>query len=145
MDTFTDLLRVEVDFSQSHLLFPTIVGWLLVVLLVAVLIVYRREWLPRVTGSGGARRRQPVDLRRLLGCLVVTTVYFAAMEPVGRAVAPNTGVGFLLCSIVFGVALSRLFVHDIDRRKWLAIGASSVATPLFVWAIFAYVFRITLP
>jgi len=55
------------------------------------------------------------------------------------------GIGFLLTSIVYGFALSLLFVHDINKHKWMLIALSSVLTPLVVWVVFSYVFRITLP
>lgn len=147
MDTLSELLKVQVDFSQSHVLFPTIIQWLLLALLGLIAIVHGPRRLARARAArteGLPAGRKPVDWKRLGGCLALTVVWFMAMEPVGRLL-PNTGIGFLLSSIPYGVALSWLFVHDIDRRKWLLIGASSVLTPLAVWAIFAYVFKITLP
>ena len=85
-----------------------------------------------------------VDKRRLFGALALTLVYFAAMQPVGL-LCPNSGIGFLLTSIVYGFALSWLFVHDLDKRKWILIASSSVLTPLVVWTVFSTVFKITLP
>lgn len=147
MDTLSELLKVQVDFNQSHLLFPTLIQWLLLALLGLMAIVYGPQQLAKARAAraaGAPAARKPVDWKRLGGFLALTVAWFMAMEPLGRP-WPNTGIGFLLSAMPYGAALSRLFVHDIDRRKWLLIGASSVLTPLAVWAIFAYVFKITLP
>jgi hypothetical protein len=147
MDTLSEMLKVQVDFSQSHLLFPNLIQWLLLFLLGLIAVVYGPQQLAKARAaraSGAPTQRKPVDFKRLGGLLALTVVYFFAMEPLGRLL-PNTGIGFLLSSIPYGVALSWLFVHDINRHKWMLIGISSVATPLVVWALFAYVFKITLP
>lgn len=147
MDSLAEMLKVQIDFNQSHLLFPSLIQWLLLLLLGLIAIVHGPQQLAKARAARAAAEpaaRKPVDWKRLGGFLALTVVWFVAMEPLGRLL-PNTGIGFLLSSMPYGVALSRLFVHDIDRRKWLLIGASSVLTPLFVWAIFAYVFKITLP
>ena len=147
MATLSDMLKVQVDFNQSHLLFPSLVQWLLLFLLGLIIIVYGPQQLAKVRAAraqAAPTARKPVDWKRFGGFLVLTVVYFLAMEPLGRLL-PNTGIGFLLSSIPYGVVLSWLFVHDIDRHKWMLIAASSVLTPLAVWAIFAYVFKITLP
>lgn len=148
MNTLSEMLKVQVEFSQSHLLFPSLVQWLLLVLLALIAIVYGPQKLAQARAARAAGAppvaRQPVDWKRLGGFLALTVVWFVAMEPLGRLL-PNTGAGFLLSSIPYGLALSWLFVHDIDRHKWVLIAVSSVLTPLAVWAVFAYVFKITLP
>jgi len=147
MDTLSEMLKVQIDFNQSHLLFPSLIQWLLLVLLGLIAIVYGPRQLAKARAArtqAEPAARQRVDWRRLGGFLALTVVWFVSMEPLGRLL-PNTGIGFLLSSIPYGVALSWLFVHDIDRHKWMLIGVSSVLTPLAVWAIFAYVFKITLP
>ena len=150
MDTLASLLKVHIDFKQSHLLFPNLIQWLLGILMVLIALVYGPQQLAKsraaagkAAAAGGAKGK-PVDWKRLGGFLALTVLYFAAMEPAGRLL-PNTGAGFLLCSIPYSALLSWLFVHDINRRKWLLIAGSSVLTPLLVWAIFAFVFKITLP
>ncbi len=146
MEQISDLLKIHLTFDKSHLFFPTIVEWLLGFLLLAIAIVHGPELIAQWR-SGAFRSRLAnweVDKRRLFGCLAMTLVYFAAMEPVGL-IYPNGGVGFLLTSIVYGFALSWLFGRDLDRRKWILIGSSSVLTPLVVWFVFSTVFKITLP
>jgi hypothetical protein len=147
MDTLSEMLKVQVDFNQSHLLFPTLIQWLLLVLLGLMALVYGPPYLARsraARGQAAPATRKPADWVRLGGFLALTAVWFMAMEPVGRLL-PNTGLGFLLTSMPYGVALSWLFVHDLNRHKWRLIAASSVVTPLVVWAVFAYLFKITLP
>ena len=147
MDTLSEMLKVQIDFNQSHLLFPSLIQWLLLVLLGLMAVVYVPQRMAKVRAARAQATpaaRKPVDWLRLGGFLALTAVWFMVMEPLGRLL-PNTGIGFLLSSIPYGVALSWLFVHDINRRKWMLIGASSVLTPLAVWAVFAYVFKITLP
>jgi len=146
MESLSNLLKVHVDFDRSHLLFPTIIEWVLGILLLAIIVVHGREVLEQWRASGLRRRiaQWQVDRKRLFGCLALTLVYFAAMEPVGQ-VYPNAGVGFLLTSIAYGLLLSWLFVHGTSRRKWVLISLNSVLTPLVVWLVFSHVFRITLP
>jgi hypothetical protein len=147
MDTLSNMLKVQVAFDQSHLLFPSLIQWLLLFLLGLIAIVYGPQQLAKARGAkakAAPAARKPVDWQRLVGLLLLTVVWFVAMEPIGKLL-PNTGIGFLLSSMPYGVALSWLFVHDINRRKWMLIGVSSVLTPLAVWAVFAYVFKITLP
>lgn len=146
MKHFADLFKVHIVFDQSHLLFPSIIEWVLGLLLLAIAVVHGPELLAQWRdGAMKARLTNwQVDKKRLFGCVVLTAAYFAAMEPVGR-IYPNSGVGFLITSIVYGFALSWLFVHDNSRRKTILMWLSSVITPAVVWVVFAHVFRITLP
>lgn len=146
MQTLSELLKVQIDFERSHLLFPTIIEWVLAGLVLAIIIVHGPELLAQWRG-GAIRDRLAhwqVDRKRLFGCLALTLAYFIAMEPIGT-LYPNSGIGFLLSSIVYGFALSLLFVRNLNRHKWILIALSSVLTPLLVWLVFAHVFRITLP
>ncbi|HEX5739455.1 MAG TPA: tripartite tricarboxylate transporter TctB family protein [Hydrogenophaga sp.] len=142
----SDLFKVQIDFDRSHLVFPAIVEWLLIVF--ALAIVVQRRALIRATLGRVFTRLAPASWRfdqaRLFGTLALTVAYFLAMEPVGR-VLPNTGIGFVICSIVFFLALARLLVHDITPRKWLSIGLASFIGPLLVWYVFSEIFRVTLP
>ncbi|MBT0959552.1 tripartite tricarboxylate transporter TctB family protein [Denitromonas iodatirespirans] len=146
MEKISDFFKVRIDFDQSHLFFPTIVEWVLVVLMLAIVVTHGRHWVARwrETPLGARIRAWEIDKRRLFGCLTLTPVYFAVMEPVGT-IYPNTGVGFLLTSYVYGFALSWLFVHDNNRRKTLLMALNALVTPTVVWFVFAHIFRITLP
>jgi hypothetical protein len=146
MASLTELLKIHLEFEQSHLFFPRIVEWTLFGLLLAIAVVHGPELLAQWR-SGGARGRigqWQVDKKRLFGCLALTAIYFTVMEPVGK-LYPNSGIGFLLSSIVYGFLLSWLFVRDISRRKVTLMALSSVCTPFLVWLVFSHVFKITLP
>lgn len=146
MEKINDLFKVNVDFSQSHLLFPSIIEWVMAGLLVAIVIVHGRELVAQWREAPLLTRLKgwEFDKRRLLGSLILTPVYFALMEPVGRLV-PNSGIGFLLTSMVYGFALSWLFVRDNTRRKTILMSLNALITPAVVWFVFSYIFRITLP
>ena len=69
MDGLTELLKVQVDFNQSHLLFPRLVQWLLGILLAMIAVVHAPRWLARVRRPAATARppgaRTPVDWKRL--------------------------------------------------------------------------------
>lgn len=140
------MFKVHVEFDQSHLFFPNIVEWVLLGLVLAIAVVHGPELLAQWRNGAVAKRLGAwnVDKKRFFGCLALTLAYFSAMEPVGR-LYPNSGIGFLLTSIVYGLALSWLFVHHINRRKTFLMAMSSVITPLLVWLVFSHLFKITLP
>ncbi|MFV0336610.1 MAG: tripartite tricarboxylate transporter TctB family protein [Tropicimonas sp.] len=146
MEQSGSIFQVSIDFDQSHLFFPGIIHWVLLVLAVLIVLVHGREIVQHVNGvtaryRGGAIH---VDALRLLGTLGLVVVYFLSMERVGEYF-PNMGLGFLLTSIVFMFVLSLLYVHDINRKKLLTILASSVCSPLVAWYVLAQLFEITLP
>lgn len=146
MENTSDMFRVAVDFGTSHLLFPTIIEWVMAALGLAILVTHGPKWVAELRSKPFAQRMAAweVDKRRLYGCLILTPVYFAAMEPVG-SIYPNVGVGFLLTSYVYGFALSWLFVRDNSRRKTVLMGLNALITTTFVWFVFSFVFKITLP
>ena len=66
------------------------------------------------------------------------------MVPVGDF-WPNTGMGFLLCSIPYVALMGLLYLHEKTRALLLALGIVSLVAPLIVWWVFANVFFLTLP
>lgn len=81
---------------------------------------------------------------RLPGTLVLTVAYFLLMDYVG-AFFPNMGFGFLFVSIPFIFCLSMLYVHDLDRKKLIAIVLNAIIAPSVAWLLLAKLFNITLP
>jgi len=136
------LTRISVDFSQSHLIFPTIIACILLVLGLAILIVHRRA----ISGAGAHFRAvlDDMDKPRFFGTIGLTLVYFLAMEPVG-AIWPNTGLGFLLCSIPYVLATGVLFLHDRSARSVLPVAVTALVGPASVWWLFSELFFLTLP
>ena len=134
--------RVEIDFATSHLIFPTLIGIVLLVLGAAILVTQRRDVL-----ASGAMWRETfarMDKPRFFGALGLTVLYFSLMVPVGD-IWPNTGMGFLLCSIPFVALTGLLFMHDRSALKAIPVLIIAVLGPLLVWWLFSDVFYLTLP
>jgi hypothetical protein len=85
-----------------------------------------------------------MDKPRFLGTLILIIAYFLLMVPVGDF-WPNTGMGFLLCSIPFVMLSGLLFMRDRSVRKALPLAVVAVVTPLFIWWLFSEIFFLTLP
>jgi len=136
------LTQVTIDFSTSHLIFPALIGAILLALGLTIVITRRRE----LSGAGAmwSRKFAAMDKPRLLGTLALTVVYFSAMEPIG-GLWPNTGLGFLFCSIPFVFIAGAIFSHDRSLRTLWPLAAVAVIVPVTVWWLFAYVFYLTLP
>jgi putative tricarboxylic transport membrane protein len=146
MDTLRSLLKVHIDFDQSHLFFPNLIHWLLFILLVAIVVF---QGIPYARDVANGKRKfvfvpPDFDALRFFGTLGLTVAYVVAMDWVG-SLYPNRGVGFLSTSMVYVFVLGLLYFHDFDRRKLLAIVANAVAAPLIAWYVLGHLFRITLP
>ncbi len=140
------LFAVKIEFAESHTFFPTIVLWVMVILLVLIFIFNGIPYL-RALKRGDKRLRLSVahlDKLRLIGTLGITIAYFLLMQYVGN-LFPNTGYGFLFVSIPFLFLLSLLYVHKISRRKILIIVLNSAIAPCIAWFVLAQMFNITLP
>ena len=142
----TSLFQVTIDFDQSHLFFPTIIFWVLVILLAAIVIVFGRPWLRGV--RNGDRKLsffvENFDKLRLFGTLGLAIAYLISMDFVGR-LFPNMGFGFLFMSVPFMFVLSLLYAHHVDRKKITIMAINSVVAPSMVWYVLGYLFHITLP
>ena len=137
-----ELLRVTVDFDRSHLIFPRLIGIILALLGLAIAITHRRA----IMASGGmwARTFANMDRPRFFGTLALTVIYFLMMVPVGD-LWPNTGLGFLICSIPFVAIISILYMHERTARNMIPALIVAVIAPTLVWWLFTYVFALTLP
>ncbi|ALA18993.1 MULTISPECIES: tripartite tricarboxylate transporter TctB family protein [unclassified Chelatococcus] len=136
------LLDVTIDFSTSHLVFPTIIGTLLV-LLGAVLAVARRHEI-RAALAGGIGWPTDMDGLRFFGTLVLTAVYFLAMNEIGWR-WPNRGFGFLSASMPFLFAMSVLYLHERSRRHLMLAAVVAVLAPLVAWLVLFRLFDVSLP
>lgn len=142
----SSLLSVKINFAQSHTFFPTIVIWTLVLLLVLLFIFNGIPYLKALKNGEKSLNfsLENVDMIRLPGTLVLTVAYFLLMDYVG-AFFPNMGFGFLFVSIPFIFCLSMLYVHDLDRKKLIAIVLNAIIAPSVAWLLLAKLFNITLP
>lgn len=142
----SSLFQVTVDFKESHLFFPTIVIWVLLILLGAIFLIYG---LPKLRAFLKGEKKiqwstQDFDKLRFFGTIILTTAYFISMDFVG-GFFPNMGYGFLLMSVPFIFLLSLLYLHEITRRKLVISLLNSVISPCIAWYVLAQMFNITLP
>ncbi|MAC78170.1 MAG: tripartite tricarboxylate transporter [Rhodobacteraceae bacterium] len=136
------LTQVTIDFDTSHLLFPRLIGFILAGLGIAILVTRRH----RIATAGAYWRGilGDMDKLRFFGALILTILYFSLMVPVGDF-WPNTGLGFLICSIPYVFATGVLFMH---QRPWRDLGIMAVIAvigPTLVWWLFTEIFFLTLP
>ncbi|WP_181164592.1 tripartite tricarboxylate transporter TctB family protein [Amaricoccus solimangrovi] len=137
-----DLTHVTVNFETSHLIFPTLIAIVLVILGLAILITNRRQ----IAGAGPYWRGvlDRMDKVRFLGTIALTVIYFMLMVPVGDT-WPNTGLGFLICSIPYVFLSGVLFLRHRAPRDLLPVAISALVAPTLVWWLFTDLFALTLP
>ena len=141
-----DMLQVSIVFEHSHLFFPRIIHWLLLIMLVLIVVF---QGIPYLRAVRAGRKNLPFvsgpfDAPRFFGTIVLTIGYFLVMDYVG-AFFPNTGLGFLLMSIPYMFALSWLYLHQRDKGHLLRIAVNAVIAPAVSWYVLAKLFNITLP
>ncbi len=145
-NSFSSIFGVKIDFSQSHMIFPSIIMWFMAFLLVLILFLNGRKFFYEV--KTGKRKLkffvENYDKIRLFGTLFVVPIYFYLMEFVG-SFFPNLGLGFFLVSIPFMLIISFMYVHHLTRPKAVVIGLNSVIAPGVAWYVLGYLFNITLP
>ena len=134
--------QVTINFETSHLIFPTIIGVVLALLFLTIVIRDRT----RIAGSGAYWREvfANMDKARVFGTLVLTVVYFGLMVPVGD-IWPNTGMGFLICSVPYVFAVGVLYLLERGPRAMIPVAIMAVVAPLLAWWLFSYIFFLTLP
>lgn len=138
----SSIFDVTIDFSRSHLIFPTMMAVLLGILGLAILATRWQQIRASMRGSEHWPSR--IDQPRFFGTLVLILVYFLSMPVVG-GLFPNRGFGFLFCSAPFMFAMSVLYMHGRDRRKLLIAGLSALIGTVLIWYLMASVFNLTLP
>jgi Ca2+/Na+ antiporter len=137
-----DLTSVAIDFDTSHLVFPTIIAVVLAILGLAILVTRRHEIA--ASGAYWSRTMRSMDKVRFFGAIGLTVLYFLLMVPVGN-VWPNTGLGFLICSIPFVFLTGLLFLHERGWRQILPVAVTALVAPTLVWWLFTDLFFLTLP
>lgn len=137
-----EFTKVTIDFETSHLLFPTIIACILALLGACVLIRDRKRLA--TTGKHWSDIFEKMDKKRFFVTLFLTVVYFSLMVPIGD-IWPNTGYGFLICSIPFLFLAGMLFLHEYTKRTILPIVIVALIAPTFVWWLFTDLFFLSLP
>ncbi|MEJ8475359.1 tripartite tricarboxylate transporter TctB family protein [Roseibium algae] len=136
------LTQVTINFETSHLLFPSLIAAVLGLLGLAILIRDRRRIAGSVRYWGDVLSR--MDKMRFLGTITLTLIYFSLMVPVGN-IWPNTGMGFLICSVPFVFLVGLLLMHDRAPRSLIPMVLTALIGPTFVWWLFTYPLFLTLP
>jgi len=142
----SSLFHVTIDFKESHMFFPILVMWFLLLLLVLIFIIYG---IPFIRALAKGERHlsfsfKEFDAFRFFGTIVLTIAYFLSMDYVSD-IFPNRGLGFLFMSVPFMFCLSSLYVHDLNRDKFITLSLNASISPSLAWYILARLFHISLP
>ncbi len=147
METISSsIFAIKIKFAESHMFFPTVVIWTLVFLSILIFIFNGIPYLKALKSGEKTINlsMEHIDKIRLPGTLVLTIAYFLLMNYVG-AFFPNMGYGFLFVSMPYILLLSLLYVHDINKKKVIAIVCNAILAPSIAWLLLAKLFNITLP
>lgn len=137
-----EFTKVTIDFETSHLLFPIIISCILALLGLSILIRDRKRLA--TSGKHWSEIFSKMDKKRFFGTLLLTVVYFSLMVPIGD-IWPNTGYGFLICSIPFLFLAGLLFLHEYTKQTILPVVIVALIAPTFVWWLFTDLFFLSLP
>ncbi|WP_425542219.1 tripartite tricarboxylate transporter TctB family protein [Salinibacillus aidingensis] len=133
----SDLLSLEITFSESHTIFPKIVLSILITLLILIIV---RRIVTRIKEGKSKKFNfnffiDNYDKPKFYGTIILLLGYGIIMEP----------IGFLLSSILFMFLIMLLFIGDLKRKSILLSLANSIITSVFIWFLFGQMFNITLP
>lgn len=149
----SDLFKLNYKYSTSHLVMPTIVGGVLVLLMVILLIqrasMCRKEGKPFIAFKGWRLFKPGYDKLKLWGSLALIAAYFFLLDK----------LHFLPASLIFIFLLNVLYDESINLAalagkadgpviRWRPLMTSAVITVVFsvgIWYLFGTVFNITLP
>ncbi|MGQ7260741.1 tripartite tricarboxylate transporter TctB family protein [Vreelandella sp. V005] len=142
----SSLLSVSIDFETSHLFFPKIISWLLVILFIAVLVT---KTVPFLAAVKRGERTLPIfgesmDGLRFFGTLALLVAYFYLMAVVGN-MFPYTGYGFLFVSMGFVLLMALMYMHEWTKKALVTAVITAIVAPSLAWFILAKLFQITLP
>lgn len=142
----SSLLSVSIDFETSHLVFPTIIHWILAVLFAVILVT---KVIPFLAAVKRGERTLPIvgesmDGFRFFGTLALIVAYFYLMAVVGN-LFPYTGYGFLFVSMAFVLLMSLMYLHEWTKKAVIIAVINAVVAPSLAWFVLAKLFNITLP
>ena len=142
----SSLLSVSIDFETSHLVFPTIIHWILAVLFAIILVT---KVIPFLAAVKRGERTLPIvgesmDGFRFFGTLALIAAYFYLMAVVGN-MFPYTGYGFLFVSMGFVFLMALMYMHEWTKKAVVTAVITAIVAPSLAWFILAKLFQITLP
>ena len=134
----SDLFRIKVVYSTSHLLFPKIIITVLAILAVILLIqriVDTKKNNKPFFNKDFKFFNEDCDKMKLAGSAILLVTYCVAMNY----------IGFVVASIIFISLFHILYAEKRTlKRIMVSIGISVVET-LLVWYVFANLLYVTLP
>ena len=128
---------INVVYSTEHLIMPTIIAIILVILLAAIIIT---EGIARTKNGQdffvkpGRFFKEDTDYFKLFGTLVLFAGYIFCMDI----------IGFTVTSIIF-VFLFNCLYAGVSKKALVPSILISIVAPLIVSIAFGVVFKITLP
>lgn len=131
--------KLKIIHSQSQSVFPKIVFYILIFLLVIMLVQAvmkaKKENRPLFNFKDKKFFVENPDKVKLFGTLILLIVYVVSMKL----------IGFIPSSILSLTLFNLLYAAKRDKREIRnSIGISIVETML-IWVVFGYMFNITLP
>lgn len=132
-----NLLNLEIKFSESHLVGPRIILWVLGITGSWIIISYLMRLKKENKKIKFSKKFfiENYDKFKFYGTLVLLFGYVYSLNL----------LGFLLATIIF-MFVSTLFFFGSFKPKTLLISAiSSLVTSFSVWYVFGTIFNITLP
>lgn len=130
----SDFFTIEMTYSEYHLIFPTIIISLLVVLGVILLITN----LLKKRKSEGFKFQfftENYDKMKLYGTFVLLVIYGITLDI----------IGFVPSTIIFVILISLLYIGNVKKKAIMISITNSLATTFVFWYIFGQLFNITLP
>lgn len=137
---------LTIDFEHSHLFFPTLMSWLLVLLILLVTCTYGRSISTSLLNciQGNNHTWQTMHKRSFFGTIFITLSYFILLGQLSE-VMPNTGFAFLISSMLFLWSLAWLFSGKKSAKVYVNMTVNAIVTPFIVWFVLAELFQISLP
>lgn len=135
----SDLFKIKIVYSQSHLVMPRIVVGILVILGIIILIQEtmkaKRENRPLINLKDKRFFVENYDKLKLFGSMILLFAYIPAMQ----------FLGFIIASIIIISLFNILFSPKKDKKSIIFCIVISVIETLILWFVFGYIFEITLP
>lgn len=136
-ENMRDLLTIDIQFNQYHIIFPKIIFGILIVLLAIIMV----QVLVKKIKEGTLTQFKfkffvdNYDKLKFYGTIGLLLVYVFALEK----------IGFIASSIIFMFLLTVLLKGNFKRNTIIVSIINSVTTSVLVWFFFGYLFDITLP
>ncbi|MDF2951230.1 MAG: conserved rane protein of unknown function [Anaerocolumna sp.] len=135
----SDIFKVKIVFSQSHLIMPKIILGILIILGVVIfiqsLMKAKRENRPVMDFKNKKFFEDNYDKVKFYGTIILLLLYVFSMNL----------LGFILSSIIFLSLFNVLFTGKKDIKSIMKSIVISIIETMVVWFVFGYIFEITLP